>query len=123
MASPKVAAQAVRLASSRLGKLVSEREQLRKKIAELESREEKAKKIARAHELALKLVIDEDTMKSISEKSAQLLDQDLDVVEKAIALDLTKKEGSIGTELSDKQPAAAGDALIDYLTTWSNSKR
>jgi hypothetical protein len=118
----RVAAKALSLAFKRLKKLSSERDEVAEKMAKLEESIQSSKKLARAQDLAMKLLLDEDALRELGEKTAQLSSQDLDVVEKAMSLDLVKKEASIGTSLSDKTSASAGDALIDMLVKWSNDR-
>lgn len=114
----------VRLASSRLKNLVSERDSLSSKIAEWESRYQEQEKQAKSLRLAMALVLDEDALRAINEKQAALSGQDLSVVEKAMELDLLNKEASIGlgTTEGHYRNGVSGDDLISYLTRWSRSK-
>ena len=86
----------IKEASSCIRKFESESAQLNEKIAKLEAELISKAKESEANKIAMVLILDDDVIKDINDKTAALKDEDLNVVKKALELDLTKKLASLG---------------------------
>lgn len=112
MADRKAVSQVLKTASAKMRKLESESQMLKAKLAELEKKIEDQEKTSQANKMAMDLTLDEEVVKTITEKTAQLKTQDLKVVKAALELGVPgSKVASLGD--LDSTSSARADTIQD----------
>lgn len=83
-------------ASQQLKGYEAESQQLKAKLAQIEEENAALKKQSEAMKIAMQLVLDASTMQELTDKSASLETENLEVVKAAINLGLDSKTASLG---------------------------
>lgn len=115
-------AKVLKKASELCRQFDAESRQLKAKIAELESKLDEQVKEAKVHDLALKLTLDDDTVKDITEKMAHLRSRNLDVVEEAIELGMTDKIASLGDVHDSDEDVTDLSPEVQFLRALQGSR-
>ena len=121
MADTKALSKVLKTASTKIRKMESESQMLKAKLAELADKLATSEKEAQANKLAMDLTLDEDVVKTIVDKTAQLKTQDMKVVKAALELGLpSSKVASLGeldnssaTTSSIQDPKRAFIAILE----------
>lgn len=113
MSYRKAISQVLKTASAKMRKLESESQMLKSKLAELAKQLEEQEKLSQANKIAMDLTLDEEVVRAITEKTAQLKTQDLKVVKTALELGVApnSKLASLG-EL-DNSPSSNPGTIQD----------
>ena len=123
MADNKALSKVLKTASAKMRTLESESQMLKAKLAELAKKLEDTEKAAQASKLAMDLTLDEEVVKTIVEKTANLKTQDLKIVKAALELGLNSKIASIGElDTSTTSSAATLDPKRAFLSILEGKK-